>query len=68
MPEPQFHVIGSRGYLIGISDFYWEDFRHLGEFDGKIKYQKLLRAGDRHRTASFGRSVARMRCELAAVG
>jgi Transcriptional regulator, AbiEi antitoxin len=46
MPEPQFHVFGSRGQLIGISDFYWEDCRHLGEFDGKIKYQKLLLAGD----------------------
>jgi hypothetical protein len=44
MPEPQFHVIGPRSELIGIADFYWEDFRHLGEFDGKIKYQKLLRA------------------------
>jgi hypothetical protein len=28
------------------SDFYWDDFRHLGEFDGKIKYQKLLRRGE----------------------
>ncbi len=46
MPEPQFHVIGPRGELIGIADFYWEDFRHLGEFDGKIKYQKLLRPGE----------------------
>jgi hypothetical protein len=46
MPEPQYQVFGSRGQLIGISDFYWEDFRHLGEFDGKIKYQKLLRAGE----------------------
>jgi hypothetical protein len=46
MPEPQFHVVGPRGQLIGIADFYWEDFRHLGEFDGKVKYQKLLRPGE----------------------
>jgi putative AbiEi antitoxin of type IV toxin-antitoxin system len=46
MPEPQFHVIGPRGELIGIADFHWEDFRHLGEFDGKVKYQKLLRPGE----------------------
>jgi hypothetical protein len=46
MPEPQFRVFGSRGQLIGISDFYWEDFRHLGEFDGKIKYQNSLLAGE----------------------
>jgi hypothetical protein len=46
MPEPQFYVVGPRGQLIGIADFYWEDFRHLGEFDGKVKYQKLLRPGE----------------------
>jgi hypothetical protein len=46
MPEPQFYVFGRRGELIGIADFYWEDFRHLGEFDGKVKYQKLLRPGE----------------------
>jgi hypothetical protein len=46
MPELQSHVFGSQGHLIGISDFYWEDFRHLGEFDGKIKYQKLLLDGE----------------------
>ncbi|HEX5383763.1 MAG TPA: hypothetical protein VFW54_03920 [Propionibacteriaceae bacterium] len=31
---------------MGISDFYWEQQRHLGEFDGKIKYQRLLRPGE----------------------
>ena len=46
MPELQFHVMGSRDQLIGIADFYWEDFRHLGEFDGNVKYQKLLRPGE----------------------
>jgi hypothetical protein len=43
MPELQFQVIGSRNQLIGIADFYWDHFRHLGEFDGKVKYQGLLR-------------------------
>lgn len=43
MPELQFRVIGSRNQLIGIADFYWDHFRHLGEFDGKVKYQRLLR-------------------------
>lgn len=31
------------GVLVGTADFYWEEYRHLGEFDGKIKYQRLLR-------------------------
>ena len=46
IPDLQHDVIDNRGVLIGRSDFYWEDCRHLGEFDGKIKYEKLLRAGE----------------------
>lgn len=46
MPELQYHVLDGRGALVGISDFYWEKYRHLGEFDGKIKYQRLLRPGE----------------------
>jgi hypothetical protein len=46
MPELQYHVVNSHGTLIGISDFYWADHRHLGEFDGKIKYQRLLRPSE----------------------
>jgi len=46
MPELQYHVIDRHGSLVGISDFYWEEQRHLGEFDGKIKYQSLLRPGE----------------------
>ena len=46
MPELQFQVTGPRNQMIGIADFYWDHFRHLGEFDGKIKYQRLLRPGE----------------------
>ena len=46
IPDLQHDVVDDRGALIGTSDFYWEDCRHLGEFDGKIKYQKLLRPGE----------------------
>jgi Transcriptional regulator, AbiEi antitoxin len=46
IPVLQYHVVDRYGSLVGISDFYWEDERHLGEFDGKIKYQKLLRPGE----------------------
>ena len=38
IPDLQHDVIDDRGVLIGTSDFYWDDCRHLGEFDGKIKY------------------------------
>ncbi|HEY0239953.1 MAG TPA: hypothetical protein VGC37_15045, partial [Friedmanniella sp.] len=29
--------------LLGRTDFYWEQARLIGEFDGRIKYQRLLR-------------------------
>jgi hypothetical protein len=45
-PELQHRVLDTNGRLVGVTDFYWEDYRHLGEFDGKIKYQRLLRVGE----------------------
>ena len=33
------------GALIGRADFAWEDLRLIGEFDGRIKYGRLLRSG-----------------------
>lgn len=33
------------GALLGRADFGWEDERVLGEFDGRIKYGRLLRPG-----------------------
>lgn len=45
-PSLQFPVLDPRGRTIGISDSCWENYRHLGEFDGKIKYQKFLRPGE----------------------
>lgn len=46
MPDLQHRVTDGLGRLIGVTDFYWEAHRHLGEFDGKIKYQRLLRPGE----------------------
>jgi hypothetical protein len=45
-PDQQFHVFDRNGELIGIADFYWEECRHLGEFDGKAKYEKYRRPGE----------------------
>lgn len=45
-PSLQHEVFGADGRLIGRSDFYWEEFRLLGEFDGRIKYERLLRIGE----------------------
>jgi len=45
LPEPmlQFEVYDEHGQLIGITDFAWPEYRLLGEFDGKIKYGRLLK-------------------------
>jgi hypothetical protein len=47
MPRPdlQVRVLRRDGSLIGRCDFGWEDRRTLGEFDGRVKYGRLLRPG-----------------------
>ncbi|HET9500968.1 MAG TPA: type IV toxin-antitoxin system AbiEi family antitoxin domain-containing protein [Marmoricola sp.] len=47
LPEPalQFEVRDGSGNLIGTVDFAWPDHRLLGEFDGRIKYGRLLKPG-----------------------
>ena len=32
--------------LRAVTDFYWEEFRTVGEFDGKVKYGRSLRPGE----------------------
>lgn len=48
LPEPQlqFKVFDDDGVLVGITDFAWPDLHLLGEFDGKIKYGRLLKPGE----------------------
>jgi hypothetical protein len=41
----QFEVRTSGGLFVGRTDFAWEEQRVLGEFDGRIKYGRLLRPG-----------------------
>jgi hypothetical protein len=51
-PIPQFEV-WHRGMLAGRADFGWEEFRTLGEFDGKQKYGSLLKPGQTAADAVF---------------
>lgn len=44
-PELQFRVYDDGGRLLGITDFAWPESRLLGEFDGKVKYGRLLKPG-----------------------
>ncbi|MGI3783841.1 MAG: hypothetical protein ACRYG2_23995, partial [Janthinobacterium lividum] len=44
-PDLQHKVWNARGELVARTDFWWEDFRHAGEFDGLIKYGRLVKPG-----------------------
>ena len=43
----QYEVHDAAGALVGRCDFVWEEQRTLGEFDGRVKYGRLLRPGQR---------------------
>jgi hypothetical protein len=49
----QFPVRTVEGALLGRADFAWEDRRVIGEFDGRIKYGRLLRPGQEPGDAVF---------------
>lgn len=44
-PIPQFEVYSADGRLVGTCDWGWPEHELLGEFDGKIKYGRLLKDG-----------------------
>ena len=49
IPEPvlQFRVIDAFGRVVAITDFAWPDHGVVGEVDGRVKYESLLRPGER---------------------
>lgn len=56
-PEPQREIFGLDGRLIARVDFYWEEHKTIGEFDGKIKYGRLLKPGQRIEDVIFDEKV-----------
>jgi hypothetical protein len=44
-PQLQFEVFDADGVLRGICDWGWPEHGLLGEFDGQVKYGKLLKPG-----------------------
>lgn len=44
-PELQFEVRRADGSIAGITDWAWPECRAFGEFDGELKYGRLLRPG-----------------------
>lgn len=49
----QFEVRSPSGAVVGRTDFAWEDHGLVGEFDGRIKYGRLLRPGQSPGEAVF---------------
>jgi Transcriptional regulator, AbiEi antitoxin len=56
-PELQRQIIDARGRPIGRVDFCWEAQRTIGEFDGKIKYGRMLKPGQSSEDAIFAEKV-----------
>jgi hypothetical protein len=56
-PDLQYDVFDHRGVLVGTTDFDWKELGLLGEFDGKVKYGRLLRDGERPEDAVFREKV-----------
>jgi hypothetical protein len=44
-PELQQEILGPDGRVIARVDFLWRERRLVGEFDGRVKYGRLLRPG-----------------------
>ena len=44
-PQLQYDVFDADGVLIGTTDWAWPDLETLGEFDGRIKYGRLVKEG-----------------------
>jgi predicted transcriptional regulator of viral defense system len=56
-PDLQVDVRDASGQLVGRCDFGWVRYRTLGEFDGKVKYGRLLREGQEAGDVVFDEKV-----------
>lgn len=45
-PELQVELYDENGAFVARPDFFWRQYGVVGEFDGKTKYEKLLRDGE----------------------
>jgi Transcriptional regulator, AbiEi antitoxin len=56
-PQPQFEVYDRDGVLQGTCDWGWPDHGTLGEFDGRLKYGRLLKPGQEPGEVVFAEKV-----------
>ena len=47
MPEAQYEIKDERGVVVARVDFAWPELGVFLEFDGKVKYEKYLKPGER---------------------
>ncbi|WP_300377108.1 type IV toxin-antitoxin system AbiEi family antitoxin domain-containing protein [Nocardioides sp.] len=47
MPQPQYEIRDETGRVVARVDFAWPELGVFLEFDGKVKYEKLLKDGQR---------------------
>jgi len=47
MPEPQYEITDANGKVVAAVDFAWPELGVFLEFDGKVKYEKFRRPGER---------------------
>jgi hypothetical protein len=47
LPQPQFEIVDGSGRVVARVDFAWPDHGVFMEFDGRVKYEKLLVEGER---------------------
>ena len=50
MPVPQYEIVDPSGRVVARVDFAWPELGVFVEFDGRVKYEKLLREGERPST------------------
>jgi hypothetical protein len=56
-PEVQYVVTDRDGRLVGIADLGWPDLGLLSEFDGRVKYGRLLKPGQEPGDAVFAEKL-----------
>ncbi|HJV13423.1 MAG TPA: hypothetical protein VJ625_05980 [Propionibacteriaceae bacterium] len=56
-PEPQQDIHDEERRLVALVDFSWKQQRTIGEFDGKIKYGRLLKPGQSIEDVVFAEKV-----------
>ena len=56
-PQLQRQITNAYGRAIGRVDFCWDEQRTIGEFDGKIKYGRLLEPGQTSQDVIFAEKL-----------